>query len=98
MRRASNGVAFWGGYSFHIQQYTIGAIMGGDVGVITEDQIIYERGHHFVLEVGSGYFKVLRNTLTHSVVCATYHNVPDGCARAIEDCNRRAADGGFYGR
>lgn len=73
--------------------------MSGDGGIITEDKIIHERGRHFVLEVGSGYFKVLRNTLTHSVVCATYHNVPDGRDRAIEDCNRRAAaDRGSYGR
>lgn len=73
--------------------------MGGDVGVITEDQIIHERGRHFVIEVRPGYFRVLRNTLTHSVVCATYHNVTNGRARAIEDCNRRAAaDKGSYGR
>lgn len=62
---------------------------------ITEADIVHEVGAFWILAAGPGLFRVLKSSLTHSVVVGTFHfcDDPDRAkARAIADANRRAAD------
>lgn len=59
----------------------------------TEEQIVYETPsqRYFVLEIGTGHYEVLQNTITHSVRRGIVHffNDPERARQiAIERCKK----------
>lgn len=63
---------------------------------IREDQIAYETGTHWVLEIQPGRFEVYKSGVTHSIRCAQIGPYPEpgrAKARAIEECDRRSGMG-----
>lgn len=58
----------------------------------TERQIIKEGKNHWIGKRGVGFFEVLKNGITHSVVCDTIHfsdNEEKALNIAIEKFNKR---------
>jgi hypothetical protein len=56
-----------------------------------ESQIAYENATHWVLQRAPNWYEVYKTGITHSVRCATYHNVANGLERAIADADKRDA-------
>lgn len=56
---------------------------------MTEEDILFERGAHWVIAVPTG-FEVYRNEVTHAVRCARIGVKGEaGLQRAIAECERR---------